>query len=158
MKSHELKTSKYKSHRRIGRGISAGQGKTAGRGTKGQNSRTGKSAKPGFAGGQNPFMQAIPKLRGFTPFWAKPITISTDQLGLIKGTVNNDSLYKARLTESPFVSARLVVGKNELKAAHKVELQAASPAAIALVEKAKGSFTKVDRPSRPVKKTDKSEK
>ena len=50
---------------RVGRGIAAGQGKTAGRGTKGQGSRVGSTRKPGFEGGQNPLMKRLPKVRGF---------------------------------------------------------------------------------------------
>lgn len=51
-----------KSRKRVGRGHSAGQGKTAGRGQKGQNSRT--NVRPGFEGGQNPLYMRLPKLRG----------------------------------------------------------------------------------------------
>ena len=54
MQYHELTSVKKKSLKRVGRGIAAGQGKTAGRGTKGQGSRTGSSKRPGFEGGQNP--------------------------------------------------------------------------------------------------------
>ena len=36
MKYHELQTTSHKPAKRVGRGIAAGQGKTAGRGTKGQ--------------------------------------------------------------------------------------------------------------------------
>ncbi|MCU0483643.1 MAG: 50S ribosomal protein L15 [Chloroflexi bacterium] len=50
---------------RVGRGIAAGQGKTAGRGTKGQKSRAGSSIPPWFEGGQTPLHVRIPKLRGF---------------------------------------------------------------------------------------------
>ena len=61
MKYHELQVIRKGSPKRVGRGISAGQGKTAGRGTKGQGSRTGSSKKPGFAGGQchKPFGPAL---------------------------------------------------------------------------------------------------
>ena len=65
MKFNELNTKKAKKSNRVGRGIAAGQGKTAGRGTKGQNSRAGSGRKPGFEGGQNPLYKRIPKLRGF---------------------------------------------------------------------------------------------
>jgi large subunit ribosomal protein L15 len=51
--------------RRVGRGIAAGQGKTAGRGTKGQKARSGGSIPPWFEGGQTPLHIRIPKLRGF---------------------------------------------------------------------------------------------
>jgi len=51
-----------RSRKRIGRGIAAGQGKTAGRGEKGQTHRY--SVPPGFEGGQTPLYRRLPKLRG----------------------------------------------------------------------------------------------
>jgi len=54
-----------KAKRRVGRGISSGQGKTAGRGSKGQKSRSGKTIPVGFEGGQTPLKQRLPKFRGF---------------------------------------------------------------------------------------------
>jgi len=53
---------RQKSGKRKGRGIAAGQGKTAGRGEKGQKHRY--SIKPGFEGGQTPLYRRLPKLRG----------------------------------------------------------------------------------------------
>ena len=68
MKLHDLKPAEGSTHRkrRVGRGISAGQGKTAGRGTKGQRSRTGRGIKPYFEGGQLPLVRRLPHNRGFT--------------------------------------------------------------------------------------------
>ena len=54
-----------KARTRVGRGIAAGQGKTAGRGTKGQKARTGGTIQPWFEGGQTPIHIRVPKLRGF---------------------------------------------------------------------------------------------
>ena len=51
-----------KAAKRVGRGISAGQGKTAGRGTKGQRSRSGGYHKVGFEGGQMPLQRRLPKV------------------------------------------------------------------------------------------------
>jgi large subunit ribosomal protein L15 len=67
MKLHDLKPAEGSTHRkrRVGRGISAGQGKTAGRGTKGQRSRTGRGIKPYFEGGQLPLVRRLPHTRGF---------------------------------------------------------------------------------------------
>ena len=67
MKLHELRPPKgaHKPKRRVGRGIAAGQGKTAGRGTKGQKARAGGKIPAWFEGGQTPLHQRIPKLRGF---------------------------------------------------------------------------------------------
>lgn len=71
MKLHDLRPApgSHTKKRRVGRGIAAGQGKTAGRGTKGQKSRSGGSIPPWFEGGQTPLHIRIPKLRGFrNPF------------------------------------------------------------------------------------------
>ena len=71
MKLHDLKPApgSRTTKRRVGRGIAAGQGKTAGRGTKGQKSRAGGTIPAWFEGGQTPLHQRIPKLHGFrNPF------------------------------------------------------------------------------------------
>ncbi len=58
-----------KNRKRVGRGISAGQGKTAGRGTKGQGSRSGEGGTLYRQGGNLPFYRRLPFMRGegFTP-------------------------------------------------------------------------------------------
>jgi large subunit ribosomal protein L15 len=48
-------------HLRVGRGASAGQGKTCGRGVKGQRARKGGYHKVGFEGGQMPLQRRLPK-------------------------------------------------------------------------------------------------
>lgn len=144
MKFHELQTTKAKKSNRVGRGIAAGQGKTAGRGTKGQKSRAGSGRKPGFEGGQNPLYKRIPKLRGFTTFWDKPVTITTNDLNQFTGLVDNFTLYEARLIANPAVIARVVV-RGELKSKVDVKLQGASEKAIEAIVKAGGSFAKTDR-------------
>jgi large subunit ribosomal protein L15 len=71
VKLHDLKPApgSHKAKRRVGRGIAAGQGKTAGRGTKGQKARAGGNIPAWFEGGQTPLHQRLPKLRGFrNPF------------------------------------------------------------------------------------------
>ena len=50
-----------KPHLRVGRGASAGQGKTCGRGVKGQRARKGGYHKTGFEGGQMPLQRRLPK-------------------------------------------------------------------------------------------------
>ncbi|KRM71409.1 50S ribosomal protein L15 [Lacticaseibacillus brantae] len=66
MKLHELKPSEGSRHsrKRLGRGTSSGQGKTAGRGQKGQLARQGGKTRLGFEGGQMPLFRRMPK-RGF---------------------------------------------------------------------------------------------
>lgn len=68
MKLHDLRPNKgaTKKRKRVGRGISAGQGKTAGRGTKGQGARSGGGKGIYFEGGQLPLARRLPYKRGFT--------------------------------------------------------------------------------------------
>lgn len=49
------------SHKRVGRGIGSGLGKTCGRGHKGQKERAGGFHKVGFEGGQMPLQRRLPK-------------------------------------------------------------------------------------------------
>jgi len=68
MKLHDLRPNPgaKKKRKRVGRGISAGQGKTAGRGTKGQKARSGGGKGVYFEGGQLPLARRLPYKRGFT--------------------------------------------------------------------------------------------
>lgn len=65
MKLNTLKPGSRKARKRLGRGHSAGQGKTCGRGQKGQRSRSGGYHKVGFEGGQMPLQRRLPKV-GFS--------------------------------------------------------------------------------------------
>ncbi|MCJ7652185.1 MAG: 50S ribosomal protein L15, partial [Actinobacteria bacterium] len=67
MKLHNLKPApgSRRDRKRVGRGESAGGGKTCGRGQKGQKAR-GKTRR-GFEGGQMPLARRVPKFGGFTP-------------------------------------------------------------------------------------------
>ena len=58
-----------KNRTRVGRGEGSGKGKTAGRGTKGAQSRSGYTYRPGFEGGQMPLHRRLPK-KGFTNIFA----------------------------------------------------------------------------------------
>lgn len=154
MKYNELNVAAARRPKRVGRGISAGQGKTAGRGTKGQMARTGSSRKPGFEGGQNPLMQRLPKLPGFRST-RKPVhNVTTGQIAsLSAATIDTAALAEAQLIPNAYVKVKLIV-KGELTAAKTVKLQAASKPAIAALEAAKGSFEKVAQLPRPKKAKD----
>ncbi len=150
MKYNELNVTSNRSSRRVGRGIAAGQGKTAGRGTKGQSSRTGKGRRPGFEGGQNPLMQRLPKLPGFTSKRPKAEVIYTGQLEMIGSTVDNFTAFSAGFVSSPHVRVKLI-SKGEVSKKVTVTLQAASVSAVAAVQKAGGTFTMTPRIKRLAK-------
>lgn len=89
MKLHDLRPSEgaVKKRKRVGRGIAAGQGKTAGRGTKGQNARSGGGVRPYFEGGQLPLVRKLPFARGvgFRDPWRVQFTpVNLERLAVFK--------------------------------------------------------------------------
>ena len=148
MKYNDLVVSKNADRKRVGRGISGGQGKTAGRGTKGQKSRTGHHKLPaGFMGGQRAIMQAIPKMKGFKSIHAKAQVVYTDALNAVKGKVDNFTLAEANLIKDPFAKVK-VITRGEITSKVELETQFASKTAIEAIKKAGGSFKKVAVPAR----------
>lgn len=145
MRFEDLKVKSNRKSTRVGRGISAGKGKTAGRGTKGQGSRKSGGVRPGFEGGQMPLYMRIPKLRGFTSHRTKASNVYTGQLdGLGKVTIDTNVLADAGLIENPHVKVKLVL-KGETKKKLTVKLQYASQNAISALEANGGSFEKVEQ-------------
>ena len=143
MKYNDLVVEKNTRPSRKGRGISAGQGKTAGRGTKGQKARTGPAKMPaGFMGGQRAIMQAVPKLKGFKSFHPKAEVVYTDRLNDLSGKVDNYVLAEALLISSPFVKVKIIT-RGDLTAKIDIETQFASKSAKEAIKKAGGSFKKV---------------
>ena len=143
MKYNNLTVNKNTRPSPKGRGISAGQGKTAGRGTKGQKSRTGHRKMPaGFMGGQRAIMQAVPKLKGFKSIHEKAEVVYTDRLNELSGNVDNYLLAEKDLISSPFVKVK-VISRGELTKKINLETQFASKSAIEAIKKAGGSFKKV---------------
>jgi large subunit ribosomal protein L15 len=157
MKFNELQVQGRKSPKRVGRGIAAGQGKTAGRGTKGQGARTGFSKRPGFEGGQNPLMQRLPKLSGFRSYKTKNEVVFTDQLDAMSGkTIDTTALSERGLITNPHIGVKLLL-RGEVTKKVVVKLPGASATAIAAIEKAGGSFEQVSRLARVSAKPKKSE-
>ncbi len=140
MKYNELNVSSSKTRKRVGRGIASGHGKTAGRGTKGQGSRSGNKFNSTFMGGQGKLVQRIPKKRGFLSLRAKTQNVYTAQLNDVKGTtIDATKLFEAGLINTPYHSVKLIA-RGDYTGKANVKLQAASKGAIAMLEKAGGSF------------------
>jgi len=148
MKIHELTVTPTPARKRVGRGISAGQGKTAGRGTKGQNSRTGGGVRPGFEGGQNPWAKRIPKKRGFTPRTRTEYQVInlTDLADFKAGaTIDIVALHNAGKINSLRKPAKLLA-RGEVTSTYTIALQAVSGTAKAAIEQAGGTVTIVALP------------
>jgi len=146
MKLHDLVSNpgSKKNRKRVGRGISAGQGKTAGRGTKGQHSRSGEGGHIYRQGGNLPFYRRLPFIRGegFTP----PNQVDFNEVNLDQlsqafkadADVTPESLEQAHLLRDPR-NPVVVLGRGEMNVALKVRVHRISAGAKAKIEKAGGS-------------------
>jgi large subunit ribosomal protein L15 len=128
-----------KARLRVGRGASAGQGKTCGRGVKGQRARKGGYHKVGFEGGQMPLQRRLPKV-GFRSKKAHEVAeVLLYQLDSLKGdVVDFDSLKAAGLVETRAERVK-IVKKGEIKRALKLKGVAVTAGAKAAIEAAGGS-------------------
>jgi large subunit ribosomal protein L15 len=72
--------------RRVGRGASAGQGKTCGRGVKGQRARKGGYHKVGFEGGQMPLQRRLPKIGFISAIKASRAELTLSDLARVSGS------------------------------------------------------------------------
>jgi large subunit ribosomal protein L15 len=146
MKLHDLvpNSGSKKNRKRVGRGISAGQGKTAGRGTKGQGSRSGEGGHLYRQGGNLPFYRRLPFMRGqgFTPRNQVVYNeINLDQLTeTFKASeeVTPETLGKAHLLRDPR-NPIVILGRGEMNVALKVRAHRVSAGAKEKIEKAGGS-------------------
>ncbi len=153
MKLHELTPApgSRREAKRVGRGISAGKGKTSGRGQKGQGSRSSVGLPVGFEGGQMPLTQRLPKLRGFHNRWRKEYAIVN--LGKLRRFDANTVVDAAVLAEAGIVarrSARIkLLGAGELEVPLQLRVHRASASARRAVEAAGGSLELLDAQTRP---------
>ena len=125
---------------RVGRGASAGQGKTCGRGTKGQRARKGGYHKVGFEGGQMPIQRRMPKV-GFRSKIARTrAEVMLSELSKVEGNVVDlDALKKAGVIPV-FAEKAKVVLSGEIKRAVTLKGIAATKGALAAIEAAGGKL------------------
>lgn len=97
-------------HRRLGRGIGSGLGKTGGRGVKGQKSRTGSSIRAGFEGGQMPLYRRLPKFGFTSQKGMKTAEVRLSELNKVDGdTVNLQTLKDAGVIRNDKIRARIIL-------------------------------------------------
>ncbi|NJL48127.1 MAG: 50S ribosomal protein L15 [Leptolyngbyaceae cyanobacterium SM2_5_2] len=127
--------------RRVGRGISAGQGASCGFGMRGQKSRSGRGTRPGFEGGQMPLYRRIPKLKHFPLVNPKQYTIINIKslANLATGTeVSLESLLEAGILTASDGPLK-ILGDGELSVALNVKAAAFTQSAKAKIEGAGGT-------------------
>lgn len=147
MKLHELRPPEgaKKRRKRKGRGIAAGQGKTAGRGTKGQGSRSGGTKGPYFEGGQLPLVRRLPVLRGFTNIFRVdyvPVNLYRLEGFEANQEVTPETLAEAGLIKSPSLPVA-ILGQGDLDRPLVVKAHRFSASARAKIEEAGGTVDKL---------------
>ena len=140
MKLNTLKPGSRKAPKRVGRGHSAGQGKTCGRGVKGQRARSGGYHKVGFEGGQMPLQRRLPKV-GFV----SPTRGETDEVRLNELAIPQDAVIDLLSLKSAGVVAHdikrvKVIASGAIDRAVKLKGLAVTKGARAAIEAAGGSI------------------
>jgi large subunit ribosomal protein L15 len=125
---------------RVGRGASAGQGKTCGRGVKGQRARKGGYHKVGFEGGQMPLQRRLPKVGFRSAMKALRAEVRLHELAGIEVAVIDLAALKHAGIVSAFAERAKVVLSGELKKAVVLKGIAATKGARAAIAAAGGRF------------------
>jgi large subunit ribosomal protein L15 len=151
MQLHDLKPNKgaKKERKRVGRGIAAGQGKTAGRGVKGQGARAGGGTRLYHQGGNLPFFRRLPFVRGkgFTPInRVEYYEVNVGQLKNFdaKSDVNPESLVAAKLVKD-YSRPVVLLGEGDVQVALNVSVHRITKGARSKIESAGGNVEIISR-------------
>lgn len=129
-----------KKKKRIGRGAGSGHGQTSGKGNKGQNARAGGGVRPGFEGGQMPYIRRVPK-RGFNnPLKEEYAVINFTTLGQIEDTEITLELLKEKGIIKNKEKKFKLLGNGEINRKINVVCNKVSENAKEKIEKAGGTI------------------
>jgi large subunit ribosomal protein L15 len=144
---------------RVGRGSSAGQGKTSGRGVKGQRARKGGYHKVGFEGGQMPLQRRMPKVGFRSKIKVTRAEVRLSELnGIDAAVIDLAALKKAGIVGIQALQAKVVLS-GELKKAVVLKGIGATKGAAEAIAKAGGRIEPGDvAPPAPVVKKKKAVK
>jgi len=127
---------------RVGRGASAGQGKTCGKGGKGQKARKGGYHKVGFEGGQVPLQRRLPKVGFRSAIRATRAEVTLTDLAKVKSDlVDLQALIEASVVPLATERAKVILSGEIARAVTlKGPAVVASKGARAAIEKAGGKI------------------
>jgi large subunit ribosomal protein L15 len=126
-----------KEGKRLGRGHSAGQGKTSGRGVKGQRARAGGYHKVGFEGGQMPLQRRLPKIGFASPSKRYSGELRLGELAGLEGEVDLLALKSAGLVAQQVKKVK-IIASGKLEKALVIKGLSVTPGARAAIEAAGG--------------------
>jgi large subunit ribosomal protein L15 len=140
MKLNSLKPGSRKPRKRVGRGHSAGQGKTCGRGVKGQHSRSGGYHKVGFEGGQMPLQRRLPKVGFASVTRGDSVELRLHELAIPEDAVIDiDSLKRAGVVVNRAKRVK-VIASGTLEKKVTIKGLAVTPGARKAIEAAGGTI------------------
>lgn len=132
---------KRKAKKRVGRGNASGHGTYSCRGMKGQSARAGGRRRPGFEGGQTPYLQRMPKLKGFkNPGRVEYQVINVGELNVFDegANVTLEDLLAKNLVSKKSQPVKLLAGKGNLEKKLTISVNKASAQAVEKVKAQKG--------------------
>ena len=136
-----------KARKRVGRGNASGHGTFSCRGMKGQSARSGGRRRPGFEGGQTPYLRKMPKLKGFkNPNHVDYQVINVEALNIFEDgtTVDQKLLLEKNLVSKKTLPVKLL-SHGELEKKLTIVVNSASKVAIEKVEAMKGKVELIVR-------------
>lgn len=148
MRLHEIapKPGARKRSKRLGRGISAGQGASCGKGMRGQKSRSGPGVRPGFEGGQMPLYRRVPKLKHFPVI--NPRRYTTINVGRLASLAANTEVTLESLLAMGLLTRQngplKLLGDGEINVPLQVKAAAFTTNARQKIEAAGGSCEVID--------------
>ncbi|MFH1218420.1 MAG: 50S ribosomal protein L15 [Candidatus Peregrinibacteria bacterium] len=148
MKLLTLKPNIKKARKKVGRGNASGHGTYSCRGMKGQSARAGGRRRPGFEGGQTPYLRKMPKLKGFkNPNYTQYQAVNISSLNIFDdgAKIQKEDLLKKRLISKASLPVKLL-GDGELEKKIEITVDRASASAIKKVEAKKGKVTLLETP------------
>jgi large subunit ribosomal protein L15 len=125
---------------RVGRGASAGQGKTCGRGVKGQRARKGGYHKVGFEGGQTTLDRRMPKFGFRSKIKATRAEVRLNELENLTAPIVDLDVLKAAGLVPMFTERAKVILSGAIKKAVTLKGVSATKGARAAIEAAGGRF------------------
>jgi large subunit ribosomal protein L15 len=125
---------------RVGRGASAGQGKTSGRGVKGQRARKGGYHKVGFEGGQMPLQRRMPKVGFRSAMKATRAEVRLSELNAVTAEIIDLAALKAAGVVPIFALQAKVVLSGEITRAVTLRGVGVTKGAAEAITKAGGTI------------------
>lgn len=127
-------------HKRVGRGIGSGFGKTSGRGHKGQHARSGGYHKVGYEGGQMPLQRRLPKVGFVSRSARRRSEIRLGELAKVKAEVIDIEALRDAGIISAAIKQVKVIASGEIAAAVSLRGIAVTRGARIAIEAAGGKI------------------